>query len=481
MRAAIVAVGSELLSTDRLDTNSLRLTEALLRYGVALERKSVVGDTEAEIAAELRSALARADLVLVTGGLGPTADDVTREAVAGALGRGLAVDPEVMAGIERRFERLGWRMPEVNRRQAMVIEGAEVLRNRIGIAPAMRVRAGEGTIFLFPGVPRELDELIRDELEPWLAARQGAIGRESAVLKVACLPESVVEERIAPAYGEFGREWITILAKPGEVRLVATAVGPEEARRARLAAMSARLAELAGDAVFSRRDDETLEGVVGALLRAAGNEVAVAESCTGGLVGERLSRVPGSSDYFLGGVIAYSNRLKSELLGVPAALIEEHGAVSERVARAMAEAARAVAGSAWGVATTGVAGPGGGSAAKPVGTVHIAVAGPPARAAGGAPGAAEAAGAVEVSHQMVRLPGDRERIRWLASQIALELLRRRLLAAAGAVAIREVEVAAMTPASAPGAAAPAAGDARPPGRNRRPAADPGAQSALPRP
>src|SRR6202043_2838503 len=333
MRAAILAVGSELLGTERLDTNSLRLTETLLRHGVDLRRKSVVGDVEEEIAAELRDCLRlpRVDLMLVTGGLGPTADDVTREAVAAALGRSLALDPEVLAGIERRFQALGWTMPEVNRRQALVIAGAEVLANARGSAPGMRLRAGAATIFLFPGVPSELAGMVEDHLEPWLAPRSGGVSRETAVLKVAGLPESRVEERIAPAYDEFGRESITILARPADVRLLATATGPPAERQARLPAMTARPEALVGDAVYSRREEDTLESVVGDLLRAAGATLTVAESCTGGLLGERLTAVAGSSDYFLGGAITYDDRLKTAMLGVPEELLAAHGAVSEAV------------------------------------------------------------------------------------------------------------------------------------------------------
>jgi nicotinamide-nucleotide amidase len=420
MWAAIVAVGSELLGTERLDTNSLRLTETLLRHGVELRRKAVIGDDEEEIAAELRGLLPRVDLVLVTGGLGPTADDVTREAVAAALGRSLAVDPEVLAGIERRFQRLGWKMPEVNRRQAVVIAGAEVLSNPRGSAPGMRLASGRATLFLFPGVPGELAGMAEQHLEPWLAARSGGVSRETAVLKVAGLPESMVEERIAPAYEEFGRQSITILAKPADVRLLATATGPPAERQARLQAMTARLAALVGDAVYAWREEDTLESVVGGLLRAAGATLTVAESCTGGLLGERLTRVAGSSDYFVGGAITYGDRLKTALLGVPPALLQAHGAVSEPVARAMAEGVRSRLGSDYGAAITGVAGPGGGSETKPVGTVHLAIAGPP-----------PAPGRPEVDHRQLRLPGDRERIRWQATQIALDMLRRRLLALAG--------------------------------------------------
>src|SRR4051794_10351081 len=420
MKAAILAVGSELLGTDRLDTNSLALTALLDRYGAELRRKAVIGDSEAEIAAELRTLLPRVDLILITGGLGPTADDVTREAVAAALGRGLHLDAEVLASLERRFQSLGWKMPEVNRRQAWVVDGAEVLPNGRGTAPGMRVESDGCALFLFPGVPTELEGLMASALEPWLAERAGGVARETAVLKIAGLPESVVEERIAPAYADFGREAITILASAGEIRLQATAAGPEPERRARLRAMVERLATLAGDAVYTTREEDTLESVVGDLLRAAGATLTAAESCTGGLFSQRITAVAGSSDYFLGGAVTYSNELKTQLVGVPPELLAAHGAVSEPVARAMAAGVRAALGSDYGVGITGVAGPGGGTPEKPVGTVHVAVAGP------------DAAGGDGVNHRALRLPGDRERVRRFSAQIALEMLRRRLLADAAA-------------------------------------------------
>jgi competence/damage-inducible protein CinA-like protein len=415
MKAAILAVGSELLGTDRLDTNSLKLTALLDRYGAELRRKAVIGDSEAEIAAELRTLLSRVDLILITGGLGPTADDVTREAVAAALDRGLHLDAEVLASLERRFQSLGWKMPEVNRRQAWVVDGAEVLPNGRGTAPGMRVENDGCTLFLFPGVPTELEGLMESALEPWLAERSGGIARETAVLKIAGLPESVVEERIAPAYEEFGREAITILASAGEIRLQATAAGPEPERRARLQAMVGRLSELAGEAVYTTREEDTLESVIGDLLRAAGATLTAAESCTGGLFSQRITAVAGSSDYFLGAAVTYSNELKTQLVGVPAETITGHGAVSEPVARAMAEGVRRTLRSDWGVGITGIAGPGGGSEEKPVGTVHLAVAGPRDG---------------EVEHRHVRLPGDRNRVRRFATQILLEMLRRRLIAVA---------------------------------------------------
>ena len=412
MKAAILAVGSELLGTDRLDTNSLRLTGILDRHGVELRHKSVVGDSVDDISNEIHTLLSLYDLVLVTGGLGPTADDVTREAVAEALGRGIRLDKSVLEGIERRFREYGREMPSVNRKQAEVIEGAVLIPNRRGTAPGMMIEGQGSTLFLFPGVPSELEGMIESHLVPWLAERSGGSGRETATLKIACLPESTVEERILPIYEEFGREWITILASPGEIRLRATAEGPEPERRRQLEAMTVRLRELAGDAVFSFREEDTLEGVVGELLRKAGATLTVAESCTGGLLAERMTRVAGSSDYFLGGAVTYTNELKTQVLGVPEEMLREHGAVSEPVARTMAESVRRIFGSDYGAGITGVAGPGGGSEAKPVGTVHIAVAGPNG-----------------VDHRRIRFPGDRERVRAQSAQFALDMLRRMLLEA----------------------------------------------------
>ncbi|HEY0410308.1 MAG TPA: CinA family nicotinamide mononucleotide deamidase-related protein, partial [Candidatus Dormibacteraeota bacterium] len=333
LRAAILAIGSELLGTERLDTNSLRLTAALDRHGIELRKKAVVGDSEEELTAEVRALLTRVDLVLVTGGLGPTADDVTREAVAAALGRGLHSDPEVLAALEERFRAFVRRMPAVNRRQAEVIDGALVLPNAHGTAPGLRIDTETATIFLFPGVPHELEGMIADQLEPWLAERSGGIARSSVTLKIAGLPESEVEERIAPAYEEFGRESITILASAGEIKLIATAAGPEGERTARLAAMADRLALLAGDSVYTRNADDTLEQVVGDLLREGNARLATAESCTGGLLAERLTRIAGSSDYFPGGVVTYSNGEKTRLLGVPA----EHHRLDQREPRGLGQ------------------------------------------------------------------------------------------------------------------------------------------------
>ncbi len=410
MRAAILAVGSELLGPERLDTNSLLLARQLESHGLTLCRKAVVGDEVEEIGPLLVELFATAELVLVTGGLGPTADDLTRQAAASALGRGLSERAEIVAEIEAKFASFGMRMPAVNRRQAEVIDDAVVLANHRGTAPGLRVDHERGTLFLFPGVPHELAAMVDSALVPWLESR-GSRPLETRLFKVACLPESTAEETLAPAYAEFGAEAIALLASAGELRVRLTARGGA-AGPGGLDRLERRVAELMGDAVFTRRSEETLEAVVGGLLGAAGRTVATAESCTGGLVAERLTRVAGSSAWFVGAVVTYADRLKVELLGVDERLLERHGAVSREVAEAMASGARRRLASDYGVAITGIAGPGGGSEEKPVGTVHVALAGP----ADGSP-----------THRRLRLPGDRERVRRLTGQWALDLLRRQLL------------------------------------------------------
>jgi len=409
MKAGFLAVGSELLGVDRVDTNSLRATTLLERFGAEMCRKVVVGDSVSAISRELLSMTESFDLVIVSGGLGPTADDVTREATAKAFGLEQILDPAIVEDIAEKFRRMGRTMAEVNQRQALVPRGAQILDNPRGTAPGLRLERGQSTVFLLPGVPRELEGLMRSYIEPWLEERAGGAGRETRVLKVACVPESELEQQIHPAYGEFGRESITILAKPAEISVRMVATGPREERRQQLDVMSARLRDLIGAAVYSDQD-EPLEAVVGRILTTSEATVATAESCTGGLVAERLTRVAGSSAYFEGAMVTYSNRLKMKLLGVEGETLDRHGAVSEEVARAMASGVRQRLAVTWGLGITGVAGPGGGSEEKPVGTVHVAVAGP-----------------AGVHHRRLQLPGDRERIRVQSSQIVLEMLRRALL------------------------------------------------------
>ena len=371
--------------------------------------------TSTSSASLLGELFAAADLVLVTGGLGPTADDLTRQAVAAALGRGLTESPEIVADIEAKFASFGMRMPEVNRRQAEVIDGAVVLANRRGTAPGLRVDHERGTLFLFPGVPHELEAMVDSALVPWLEGHGGRRPREMRLLKVACLPESTAEEMLAPAYEEFGAEAIA------RARVGGRAAGPADRPRRRRRARRAGSPGSAGRGAARRSGLLPPAGGVarvrgGRPAGAAGRTVATAESCTGGLVAERLTRVAGSSAWFVGSAVTYADRLKVALLGVDDGLIERHGAVSREVAEAMAEGVRRRLASDFGLAITGIAGPGGGSEEKPVGTVHVALAGP-----GGEPPA----------HRRLRLPGDRGRVRQLTSQWALDLLRRRLLAGAG--------------------------------------------------
>jgi nicotinamide-nucleotide amidase len=440
VRATILAVGSELLSTERLDSNSLRLTALLELHGVELVKKSVVGDLAGEIVREIRGLLEASDLVLVSGGLGPTADDLTREAAAAALGVELVADPEIQRKIERRFAAMGRQASPNNRKQADVLAGAVALDNPHGSAPGQLFERDGKALFLFPGVPFELDAMAAEALVPWLEAHAGQAARETRTIKVAMRPESEVDQALAAVYEEFGGEWITVLAGAGEVRIQLTAVGVEGDRRSRLDAMRARTLAALGEGVFGEGAETTLESVVVGQLAAGGWTLAAAESCTGGLVCERITRIAGSSRVFLGGVVAYADEAKRRFLDVEQALLQREGAVSEGVARAMASGVRSRFATDFGVGITGIAGPGGGSAEKPVGSVHLAVAGP---------------GDSDVEHRFARFPGNRERIRIFASQMALEMLRRRLN---GALASRGGEPAG---AGSPGAAdLPAAGAAR---------------------
>lgn len=415
MRAFIIAVGSELLETDRLDTNSLGLADCLRRHGVELVGKSVAGDRLQDIAHQLAGALASADVVITTGGLGPTADDLTREAVAATLGRSTTVDEAIVADIREKFDRFGMEMPEVNRRQALVIEGAAVLDNERGTAPGLRLEHDGSTLFLLPGVPAELGGMIDRHLEPWLGSGSPGLHLATRSLKVACRSESAVEEALRPVYESFGSDEITVLASAGDIEVRFTVRGAEAASAARLDSMLAAGHQALGSAVYAERRDASLEQVVGALLEHGGRTVATAESCTGGLIAGRLTDVPGASAWFVGGVVTYSDAVKESLLGVPSELLRSAGAVSEEVAIEMARRSRRLLGADFALACTGIAGPGGGTAEKPVGTVHVAVCGP------------EPVSGEAVDHRRLALPGGRGRIRRLTSQWALELLRRRLL------------------------------------------------------
>ena len=409
MDAEIIAVGSEMLTPQRVDTNSLYLTGELNGLGVEVVAKCVIGDNRERLADAVRGAVSRSAIVILSGGLGPTEDDGTRDGVALARGRKLVFHPEIAEGIERRFAHMKRPMAEVNRRQAFVVEGAGVLPNDRGTAPGQWIEASGAVVVLLPGPPHELSAMFERHCLPRLIQMAPKLAIRTLLLRVTGMSESDLDQTIAPIYTKYENPATTILAANGDLQVHL------RARCETLAEADALLGEVAGpieavlgDRIYSRNGDP-LDVVVGNLLRQAHATVSVAESCTSGLLGERLTTAPGSSDYFLGGFITYSNELKIALLGVPAETIEKFGAVSAQTAEAMAAGARERTGSTYAVAITGVAGPTG-SEAKPVGTVFVAV--------------ADSAG-VHVAHR--RFVGDRARIRAYTAQMALDTLRRRLI------------------------------------------------------
>lgn len=412
--AEIVAVGSELLGSTRLDTNSLFLAERLSGLGIVLRSKCVVGDDRADLASVFAQSIARADLVVLTGGLGPTDDDLTREVVAGVLGLPLELDTRIVSAIEQRFARRGLRMPEVNRRQAMVPRGAVVLDNPNGTAPGLLIESGPNLVILLPGPPRELQPMVDGLCAGALLARAGQERLHRASLFITGRGESHVEEIAQPIYSRWRGEdppiETTILASPGQTELHLTVRAGDAAEGARrVRAARDELAAALGPDVFSQ-DGRSLEEVVGEILRERGHTIAAAESCTGGLFMSRLTDVPGSSAYVLAGVVTYSNAAKTTLAGVPPELIDAHGAVSEPVAVAMADGIRARTGAGLGIGISGIAGPGGATPQKPVGTVVIALS--------GAPGGAKV--------RTFSFPGGRLQVKFQAAQAALDMVRRAL-------------------------------------------------------
>jgi nicotinamide-nucleotide amidase len=410
MKAEIIAVGSELLTPDRLDTNSLFLTEELNKLGIEVLRKTIVGDNRELLAEAFRDALNRVPVVITSGGLGPTEDDLTRETVAELLGRKLRRNEEVVRAIEARFRSLKRAMPAVNIRQAMVPEGAEVLQNPRGTAPGLWLEDSGRMIALLPGPPRELKPLFLEQVFPRLQRRVSGVRMFHRELRVTGLGESHVEERLRSIYTRYSEVNTTILAAPGEVQIHLRAWSDNAAQTNTALDEMIRSFELAlGDRIFAH-SAVSLEEVIAEILTANRATVAAAESCTGGLLAERLTRVPGSSNYFLGGAVCYSNELKTAWADVPAELIQAKGAVSSEVAIALADGIRRRVGSTLGVGITGIAGPGGGSEEKPVGTVHIAL-----------------ASSEGVKERVVHLPGDREMIRLFATQVALDMVRMHFL------------------------------------------------------
>ncbi|HXM35322.1 MAG TPA: competence/damage-inducible protein A [Pyrinomonadaceae bacterium] len=410
LTAEIIAIGSELLAPDRTDTNSLWLTEKLNQIGIEVKLKTIVGDDDARLEEAIKDAVRRSRVVITTGGLGPTEDDITRKVAARALGRRLLLDEEVLEWIRGRFASFGRPMPERNSRQAMVIDGAEVLDNPNGSAPGLFLEHEKTAIALLPGPPREMRPMFENFVLPKLAQRAGNVRVVRRMLRVAGFGESAVDELIAPIYQLYDNPSTTILFNNTEIEIHLTASGRTEKEAVSLLdRLTEQLEERLGEAIFSFRG-ETMEEVVGLKLRVGRYTLAVAESCTGGLIAQRLTEVPGSSKYFIEGVIAYSNEAKKRALGVEPILLLEHGAVSAPVAEAMAEGVRKRAGADFGLSVTGIAGPDGGSEEKPVGLVYIAL-----------------SDDVQTEHRKLMIPGDRHLIRWRASQAALDFLRRRLI------------------------------------------------------
>jgi len=405
VRASIIAVGSEMLGPTRLDTNSLKITAALEDFGAGVVLKSVVGDTLRDLVDEIRYSLQHSDLLILTGGLGPTEDDLTREALAEAFGLEMEIDNAIVELIEARFAARGWKMPEVNKRQARVFHGHTTLRNERGTAPGFHLQVEGKDVWVFPGVPHELEWMLETYFEPWLQSKSGGRARHRRVLKIAGMTESGVEEKLKPYYEAHDHEPLTILASGGQIEIHLQAEGSEAEAKQAIAAREKELVTIFGDKIFGF-DGDSLESVVGQMLVARNESVSVAESCTGGLLASRITDVPGSSRYFMGGAVCYTADSKMFIAGVDPALIQQFGEVSEQVAVELAKGVRRRFHTTFGIGVTGIAGPGGGSEAKPVGTVHIAV-----------------ADADRYEHRKLFWPVTRSLFKWFSTQSALDLLR----------------------------------------------------------
>ena len=410
LTAEIIAIGSELLTPQRTDTNSLWLTERLNSIGVDVKLKTIVGDDEARLEETIRDALKRSDIVITTGGLGPTEDDVTRQVSARAVGRELVYHDELETDLRDRFRRWGRDMPEINKRQAYLIDGADVLPNPNGSAVGMLLKLDKQVLAVFPGPPREMRPMFDEHVLPVLKENAGGVVVRQRMLRVSGMGESAVDEVIAPIYKSYANVETSILFSRIEIEVHLTARSSDAAEAdVTLQELSGKIADALGHAVFST-NGETMEEVVGGLLAVRGETVSVAESCTGGLIGMRLTEVAGSSRYFIEGAVVYANEAKIRALGVPEQTLIDHGAVSAETAEAMAAGMRERAGTDHSISVTGIAGPDGGTEEKPVGTVFIGYSGPK--------------GTRSVKFVF---PGDRELVRWRASQAALDYMRRQIL------------------------------------------------------
>jgi len=409
LKAEIISVGTELLLGQIVDTNAAYLSRELAALGIELYHRTTVGDNPARLKDALGEALARSELVITSGGLGPTADDLTKETVAEVLGLPLDLDQPSLVRIRERFAAMGSPMSPSNEKQALIPQGGVALPNEHGTAPGVMVEQDGKLVFCLPGPPKELEPMFQEQVLPKLSARrQGIIA--SRVLRSVGIGESLLAERIADLLRVQTNPTIAPLALAGEVilRLTAWAQTHEESQRL-LGALEEKLRQRLGGLIYGV-DDDTLEGVVVGLLAARGESLATAESCSGGLLASRITDVPGASEVFERGFITYSNQAKEELLGVPAQLLAQEGAVCPQVARLMAEGVRDVAGSSWGIGITGIAGPGGGTRHKPVGLVYIAL-----------------AGRGETKVEELHWPGDRLSVKRRTTTFALDLLRRELL------------------------------------------------------
>ena len=415
MQVELLTIGDELLLGFTVDTNGAYLARALAAVGVVVVRRTAVGDTHEAIATAVREALDRTGAVITTGGLGPTADDLTKPAIAALFGRGLTLhEPTAETMRERWRKRFGRAMPDSNLRQAMLPDGARILVNRHGSAPGVFLEDDRGRwVAMLPGVPREMRGMTDDELVPFLVARGGTGGRvvRSRTVRTTGIAESALADLLGRDLGEgVAGASLAYLPGPDGTDLRLTTEGESHDVEARLADGAARIAERVGRHAYGEGEAD-LAATVLELCRARRFRIAVAESCTGGMLGQRLTAVAGSSDVVTGGIIAYDNRVKSNFLGVPATMLDTHGAVSEPVARQMASAARTTFDANIGFGITGVAGPGGGTPEKPVGTVWVAL-------------------DLNGDNRATKLVliGDRAEIRYRATQAALDMLRRALLA-----------------------------------------------------
>jgi nicotinamide-nucleotide amidase len=406
----IIAVGSELLTPSKVDTNSLWLTEKLNALGLEVVRKSVVGDDRTRLEAAIRAAFGPWKIILLTGGLGPTEDDVTREAAAAALGRSLSFRADIVEWLDKRFARFGRKMAEINKRQAYVIEGAEILANPNGTAPGQWIEHDGMHVVLMPGPPGELKPMFEAEIAPRIQAGLEPAAIRTLVYRVVGIGESDLDQSIAPVYTKYSNPVTTILAAVNDIQIHLRARCPSaEEAEALVTEVGRKIEPLLGDRIYSR-DGSPLEVVVGRMLHERGATVSVAESCTGGMLGERITSVAGSSGYFAGGFLVYTNAMKTGLLGVDPNLLAKHTAVSDPVARAMADGVRERTGSTYSLSVTGIAGPEGGTEEMPVGTGFVGISGPNGTDA-----------------RKFRWVGDRRRIRQAAVQSALDLLRRRMI------------------------------------------------------